>query len=191
MSRVITFSRTFPAYHPRRGEPTYFVEGILTELEFDYTSKSYLVWLAFANPNISYSFLEKFWQSLTPNIKPKKHTIRNHKRPLKVGEYINPHCWAGKPYNKTEEGFWQIKFAPDIEVKTRWEFEYKIIPKQSIWLVKNVEVSVCDSYMQQWVNSEAVKTIAANDGLSLTDFCNWFPKPFTGQIICWSDNVQY
>jgi len=28
MSRVLTFSRTFPSYHPRKGEPTYFVEKI-------------------------------------------------------------------------------------------------------------------------------------------------------------------
>ena len=29
MSRVMTFSRVFPSYHPRKGDPTYFVEAIL------------------------------------------------------------------------------------------------------------------------------------------------------------------
>lgn len=28
MSKVITFSKFFPAYHPRKGEPTFFVEQI-------------------------------------------------------------------------------------------------------------------------------------------------------------------
>ena len=28
MSKVITFSRYFPSYHPRKGEPTFFVEKI-------------------------------------------------------------------------------------------------------------------------------------------------------------------
>lgn len=32
MSKVITFSRTFPAYHPRKGEPTYFVEKFWTSI---------------------------------------------------------------------------------------------------------------------------------------------------------------
>lgn len=28
MSRVLTFSRVYPSYHPKAGEPTYFVEKI-------------------------------------------------------------------------------------------------------------------------------------------------------------------
>lgn len=28
MSKVITFSRVFPAYHPKKGQPTYFIEKI-------------------------------------------------------------------------------------------------------------------------------------------------------------------
>jgi hypothetical protein len=32
MSRVITFSRVFPSYHPRKGEATFFVESVLKSL---------------------------------------------------------------------------------------------------------------------------------------------------------------
>jgi hypothetical protein len=35
MAKVITFSRFFPAYHPRKGEPTYFVEKIWAHLISD------------------------------------------------------------------------------------------------------------------------------------------------------------
>lgn len=29
MAKVITFSRQFPSYHPKAGQPTYFVEKVL------------------------------------------------------------------------------------------------------------------------------------------------------------------
>jgi hypothetical protein len=32
MSKVIMFSRVFPAYHEKAGQPTYFVEKLLKEL---------------------------------------------------------------------------------------------------------------------------------------------------------------
>lgn len=172
MAKVITFSRTFPAYHPKAGQPTYFVEKVVKSLHqqgirpWDIDSKI-------------------FDEQMYYIVEPKHHTIRAGNR-WKVGDKLSPRVWSGKPYNSK-----QIIIAPDIEIKKIWDFEYKILPRQSIWLVNNVEISVCDSYMQQWVNSEAIKTIALNDGLSLTDLCGWFPKPFKGQIICWSDNVNY
>ena len=33
MSRVITFSRFFPSYHPRKGEPTYFAQKVLNSVQ--------------------------------------------------------------------------------------------------------------------------------------------------------------
>jgi hypothetical protein len=34
--------------------------------------------------------------------------------------------------------------------------------------------------------------LAKNDGLSHDDFKDWFSKlPFSGQIICWNENVKY
>jgi len=181
MSKVITFSRTFPAYHPRKGEPTYFVEAILTELGINYKTGKYFKWLVDNNPEISGVFLVRFFDSLKRDIDPKKHTIRNHKRPLKVGEFINPHCWAGKPYNKTEEGFWQIKFAPDIEIKKVWDFE-----------ISGAEIRIDDN-IYDGMNMDILEKLAKNDGLSWTDLLCWFeyPKPFTGQILCWSDSVNY
>jgi len=188
MSKVITFSRTFPAYHPRKGEPTYFVEAILTELGINYKTGKYFKWLVDNNPKISGVFLVKFFDSLKRDIDPKKHTIRAHKRPLKVGEYINPHCWAGKPYNKTEEGFWQIKFAPDIEIKKVWDFEMDL----------NGVYSINGKYILSEDDDATEIKLAKNDGFDdPADLFNWFmpnfnkPKHFTGQILCWSDSVNY
>jgi hypothetical protein len=194
-SRIITFSRTFPSYHLRKGEPTFFVEAILTQLGIDYTSHNYFVWLVENNPKISEVFLDKFYNSLSQNIAPKSHTIRSHKRPLKVGEYINPNCWAGKPYNKTEEGFWQIKFAPNIEVKKMWGYEVKCPSKgvEQWFLNSSTMVSENNEYMQQWFNANLIKEIAKNDGLELADFLLWFkhPSEFKGNIICWNENIEY
>lgn len=42
-------------------------------------------------------------------------------------------------------------------------------------------------------DSEIMKTLAKNDGLTLAELLQWFkyPKPFEGQIICWNDKVNY
>jgi hypothetical protein len=190
MSRVITFSRTFLAHHPRRGEPTYFVEAILTQLGIDYTNHEYYIWLVQANPSVSELFLHIFFESLSRDINPKSHTIRAHKKPLKVGDWINPKCWADKPYNKTKDGFWQIKFAPDIQIKKVWDF--------------NVDacgvISMAKTGQQlKYIDDDFDSLIAYHDGLSCDDFIQWIVMPFykknrdSGimQINCWNENINY
>lgn len=188
MSKVITFSRVFPSHHPKKGQPTYFVEQILNQLHIDYRSSHYLEWLYQNNESISKNFLYQFWYSLENKILNKKiHTIRNHKKPLKVGDFINPKCWAGEPYNKTVEGFWQIKFAPDIEIKKTFDFEIK---NNGIYI--NNE---CYYYEKEGVgqSGDDVIFLAKNDGLLVNDMFDWFqfPKPFSGQINSWNKNVEY
>lgn len=183
MKKEVNFSRVFPAYHPKKGEPTYFVEAILTQLGIDYTDHYYFEFLVKNNPKISELFLQKFFDSLSQDIAPKSHTIRSHKRPLKVGDYINPTCWADKPYKKTEEGFWKIKFAPDIEIKKVWDME---INNEGVFYLNGKYVDVTSSICEG-------KTIAENDGLSSDDMLDWFPasKPFQGKIICWNELIEY
>lgn len=96
----------------------------------------------------------------------KWHTIRLGHR-FKEGEYFSPRVWSGKPYNSK-----QIVLAPDVMVKKVWSF-YK-----DPW---------------QWKIPGTVEELSKNDGLSLVDFLDWFDskKPFDGQIICWSDKIQY
>ena len=192
MKRNITFSRTFPAYHPKAGQPTFFVEGILTQLGISHINPLYFNWLCENNPKIDVAFLKDFWHSLSKTIQVEKsHTIRSHKKPLKAGDYINPVCWAGKPYNKTADGYWQIKFAPDVEVKKTWEFKidknyYKMLPG-------DYDMDIIISHNFYNTSDKIIKQVALNDGLNLPDFLNWFkyPSEFTGNIYCWNENINY
>lgn len=186
-TKRISFSRTYPAYHKRKGESTYFVEAILEELGIDWQQESYFDMLVELNPDVSLQFLRSFFQSLCFMADPKKHTIRSHERPLEVGDFITPVCWAGKPYNKTDEGYWQIVFAPDIEVKKTWAIE---IHKGMEGISPIIKPNYC------YGMSHVVKmALAENDGLSITDFENWFiiknHEPISGYIICWDEKVNY
>lgn len=170
MSKVITFSRTFPSYHPRKGEPTRFVEQILNSL------KDQDVFLDFAkiDASLGWSLLDKFGL-----IGRKHHTIRGGHR-FKVGDWFSPRVWSGKPYKSK-----QITIAPDIQIKKIWDFE---IDPAGVY-------SINGKYL---LNGAIELRLAKNDGFdNPADMFNWFmvnyskPKPFEGQIICWNDTISY
>jgi hypothetical protein len=170
--KVITFSRTFPSYHPRKGQPTYFVEKFLNgliQLGLD----------GMDDPLPSWS--NEFCESIKNDIKETKHhTIRAGKR-WKVGDKFSPRVWSGKPYNSK-----QIIIAPDIEIKNVWNFEIKIIEVDGGFASK---VFINDKR----VSPDLLIEIAVNDGLLLEDFLSWFkyPKDFSGQVICWNNKISY
>lgn len=177
MSKVRTLSRTFMSTHPRKGQDTHFVEKVLTSLGIDYTSHDYFILLLSLNPKLSEIQIHNFYQSLSINVLPKHHTIRggNH---FAQGDKISLRVWSAKPYNSK-----QIIIAPDIEVKKVWIFE--VTPLDGI-------------QMPQVKATTTVADIAKNDGLELRDFYDWFQikghkckKPFVGQVICWSDQIEY
>lgn len=158
MSKVMTFSRTYPSYHPRKGEPTYFPEKILTSI---------------GNEN----FL-----SVNHGYEPKHHTIRAGHR-WKVGDKFSPRVWSGVPYKSK-----QIIIAPDIEVKKVWEIRIDLLDQyECVYLVDKLGYPI--------IVEEA--TLAKNDGLTEQDFYDWFDTPrnrkevFSGQIICWNENINY
>lgn len=166
MSRSIIFSRFFPAYHPRKGEPTQFVEKIWKSLIDTELQKE--LWFPYISEYI------KVTGSKLPEydlIQPKFHTIRAGNR-WKVGDKFSPRVWSGKPYNSK-----QIIIAPDIEIKKVWNFE-----------IKDSEVNI-----NGFLYNGKTKDLIKNDGLEEMDFWNWFqfPKPFSGQIICWNENINY
>lgn len=176
MSKIITFSRVFPAYHPKKGKPTYFVEQILKNIGINYFSDNYLQKLCELNlGNISkgklfFRDIEKFHLSLQEKEDEKLHTIRRGNR-FSSGDYFSPRCWFGKPYSSPQIIFWE-----DIEVKQTHKIERD---KNGSFVVNG--------------KHENIITIAHNDGLSGDDFLDWFPieNEFNGQIICWDDEVQY
>jgi hypothetical protein len=103
--RVITFSRTFPGYHPQAGKQTFFVEKVLKSI---YWNKN------------DYKEIDQpdgldFDLGIYIESDPKHHTIRAGHR-WKEGDWFSPRVWSGKPYNSK-----QIQFAPDIQLKDEFE----------------------------------------------------------------------
>lgn len=176
MSRVITFSRFFQKTHPKAGQPTWFVEGILNSLHPH--------WLQSDLPTEqTKAIVNDFF--LLAGDHQKHHTIRAGSR-WKPGDKFSPRVWgtdvnpkSGRsgPYQSK-----QITIAPDITIIKTWDFKYD---KNGLYLINgsNEGFNMAD--------------VARNDGLSKEDFDAWFwfgggnkKKAFTGQIICWG-GVNY
>lgn len=183
MARVITFSRQFPAYHPKAGQLTFFVEKLLRSFCKDDD-------LSGSTENEYFEYYCELAEDLNltglPDITPKYHTIRAGNR-WKAGDTFSPRVWSGKPYNTT-----QITIAPDIKIVKTWEFE--IVPAawfdESKFLINGVQIT----------DSKVLKELSLNDGLSPQDFAGWFSggkmmdsnrKAFQGQVICWNPDINY
>jgi hypothetical protein len=174
MSKVIIFSRYFPSYHVKRGEPTYFVEKILQGLSLDKWDLEREF-----NPRLSLDFFE-----------PKYHTIRAGHR-WKVGDKFSPRVWSGKPYQSK-----QIIIAPDIEVKKVWDFEITTAYNSEM----RGDISNFIYINRKLVLLNEYEKLAKNDGLTVGDMCEWFKIAFEedyreayfkGQIICWNPQIEY
>lgn len=183
MSRVITFSTVFQKSHPRAGEPTYFVEQILNwyclQDENPYFSVTEMIF-DLNGDKVIYQQAENITQKFNRVIRDKKgHTIRSGQR-WKVGDKFSPRVWYGKPYSSK-----QITIAPDIEIKKIWALD---IDKKGLIYIDG-----------SWIEDISIEhNIARNDGLSHEDFLKWLvapcylrSKPFSGQIICWNENIEY
>ncbi len=177
MSRVITFSRTFPSYHPKKGKPTYFPEQLFNSLHRAagvYFTNIYS--LTDLNPGKEKQ-TEAFWKTVQTNYQYfgfKGHTIRAGHR-WKVGDKFSPRVWSGKPYQSK-----MITIAPDIEVKKEWSIEINFISRPYF---KINGVGMKDHQIDQ---------LASNDGLSYDDMRAWFAQDyFKGQIICWDESIKY
>jgi len=193
MSKVITFSRTFPKGHPKAGQPTYFVEQVLNAIGIDYRGTKYFRLLVELNPKIDSNILSEFHQSLPrgrTNSK-KLHTIRSGNR-WKAGEQASPRIWSGRPYFDP-----QIIFAPDQEVKQVGDFVIKECERYDDILemsIPEIWIDIGTKYNYPHTCSmdmSIIPMVAKNDGLSTNDLLDWFkyPKPFEGQIIAWKEFV--
>jgi len=166
MSKVITFSRVFPKYHPKAGQPTGFIEKIFHSIYKD-------------KPSMFFDAkLGNIW--LDPHLTGEKHhTIRNGNR-WKVGDKFSPRVWSDKPYNSK-----QIILSEDLEIKQIYQIR--------IWRESPLNWRI---YINgEIISAPKISELAANDGLSHRDLLDWFNVPveknFEGQIICWSDAVSY
>lgn len=114
--RVITFSRCFPGYHPRKGEETFFVEKILNGIA-DKTSSG-IVDLNKLDERVR-GIVNDF-VLLCSSEDVKSHTIRAGRR-WKKGDLFSPRVWSGKPYASK-----QIAFAPPILIKKVWDIDIEL-----------------------------------------------------------------
>lgn len=169
-------SRTFPAYHPKAGQQTDFVEKI---------------WAALADEVSGFKIPDhcKDWDWYKYyNASPKLHTMRAGNR-WKVGDMASLRYWSERPRHSN-----QVEFA-QVEVKKVWPIEFR-----------PVKTGYSTASINCYINSEKVEAdvlqkLAESDGLTLDDLIDWFiPEGtkfivgvpiFTGQIICWSDKVNY
>lgn len=172
MAKVITFSRKFPAYHPKAGQPTYFVEKFRKSMHF--SGKSPI--------DINCDFSEEVYFMCDP----KHHTIRSGNR-FKRGDYFSPRVWSGKPYNSK-----QIIIGPDTLITDVWKIKILWEEDTETW-----DVWIDEKWYGMIGIGNAIR-LSNNDGLTPADFKDWFKLNkknrnivWHGQIICWNPQVKY
>ena len=173
MSKIITFSTSFPSYHSKAGQPTYFVEKFLTAWDLTHSFEE----LA-KTPLIDASIVD---EAILHTCLPKYHTIRAGQR-FKEGDYFSPRIWgtdinpkSGRsgPYHSK-----QIILAPDT-----------LVTRTFLFAISNNKFFIDN----RSISPDTLEEVAENDGLERHDLQEWFkyPKDFYGQIICWNKNIKY
>lgn len=202
MAKVITVSRFFPSYHPKKGEPTYFVEKFWKSINCFVPKLGTIKGLEKEVENYRFglgsSYIDgKYYAPI--DFEPKHHTIRKGKR-WKTGDIASIRVWGNDINPKSgRSGAYhskQIIICPEVEV-TVYDFEIETKVMQNV-NKGDVYVFIKIEGKHFWCNAEQPKNnnfeiIAKNDGLSLPDLKDWFnyPKPFSGQIICWNNKIKY
>jgi hypothetical protein len=151
---VLTVSRTFPATHNQKGQPTFFVEKIYNKIA--------PMWKEGSQELIKE---RKLYSEVTIE---KIHTIRGNyelwkKRIDEViagNAYLSLRYWSGSPYNYKKDGSKQVEFA-------RLDNESGV-GIQKLEDPTNFVFAPINGKMINW------EEIAKNDGLSFDDFCDWF-----------------
>lgn len=179
MARTILFSTHFPANHPKAGHPTYFVEKIWGSLIIEgMHTKLQNYYLQYGGHLMKTKQLTDEYLEEEKLSEPKYHTIRKGNR-FKVGDTFSPRVWSGAPYRTPQQ-----TIAPDTEIKRVWQIE-----------ILHRKVFINGVFYGQYsfgYNDPNIQKLAINDGLSVNDFDYWFgDEPFNGQIICWSDKIDY
>jgi hypothetical protein len=181
MAKVMTLSRQFPSYHPCAGEKTNFVASVWHVLYPDNLK----------GVSIPSELADDFgtWKYQREVIIPKHHTVRLKKQNddgtfsgrWKDGDMASLRVWSGKPYNSP-----QIKIADDVKVRV-----VDIVLDFKSGLIYRNEGSI--------IHIISAFSLAANDGLPLQDFLDWFKYKenrkngvaVEAQILIWGDVKEY
>ena len=148
---VLTLSKTFPKWHPRAGEPTYFKEKFEQAQAITKAGKFPCV---LPYPDF---------------IDPKYHTLRgNYERWEKIFEQIDQGeaClvlkqWSGVPYRSKQETIAVLTKEDGIGIQRL--FFNADSDGQHVWWNFNIDGRY-----------DVIERLAANDGLSLDDWKAWF-----------------
>lgn len=187
MAKIITFSKVFPSYHPRKGEETNFIQKIWSSIN-----------VALPVSDHARSLESEVIKLMKEDWSPKHHTIRAGHR-FKVGDTFSPRVWSEKPYSSK-----QIIIASDITIT-------KDLPIKIERNGDEITIDICgknkcnfnwNEYLQNVLpkyDSGIINRIAKNDGLTGVDLLDWFlnspefkrKRIFDGQIICWSPDIIY
>lgn len=162
--KVLMVARVFPAYHPRKGQLTNFVEQIINDLHKGKTARERME----AIVSDMRPLINDFY--MLDGALKKLHTLRAGSR-WKAGDMASLRVWSDKPYRSK-----QIEFA-QVQVKS----------------VYPVDIYFTGGEMRVMIDGNIYNNrdiLAKNDGLELADFIGWFQKPMDGQMICWG-NVKY
>lgn len=154
---VITVSRTFPATHPRRGEPTFFKEKIET---------------AVMQYEKGHGLIEKL------------HTIRANyplwkKRFDKIGAgeaCLSLRYWSGKPYRSKQVEFLRLTREDGIGIQ-----RIAMRREENISFVYSAEQINPIAHILRPIYETSIADlpyIAINDGLTPEDFIAWFAPTF-------------
>lgn len=150
-------SRVFPAYHPRKGDRTYFREKILCK---DLTAEEFM--RIPAGP-----------QKIT-TIRENYDLWARRAEKINRGEAIlSLRQWSGKPYASKQVEFIRLEKIGVQKVKIITGSVAPGIPKSQAVFVDN--------------RIRNIHEVANNDGLSVDDFCKWFKKDIDGVCIHFTD----
>lgn len=159
----LKFATTFPDWHPRKGEPTYFAERIMRGL-----------YEAGMISDVIY-FNQRDMAAVNEFEGIKIHTARKG-HDWKVGDWFQP---------VTEDG---VKICSPLQIKwLRQMSVFDHVIARFFLLSKNITIEQREAHAMVNVHDK-VEQIAANDGLSPEDFIDWFPKPFDGQLFGWTED---
>jgi len=162
MAKVITFSEKFPAYHPKAGQPTFFVEKFWVSIKVPLPVSVHAEQLESRVSNL-----------MLGDFRPKHHTIRMGKR-WKEGDNFSPRIWSGKPYNSK-----QIIIADDQIILKVWDIES----------TGNNHLYINEKSINHFDTMRLAENDGLQMDELLAWFK--YPQPFKGQILCWNNYINY
>lgn len=173
----IKFAQIFPSYHPRKKQPTNFIEKVMESFNLR------------GDIEVTDEQLDLLDFSLTkPEIFPKWHTVRAGNR-FSAGDWFIPKIWTHRPYHSSP-----IAFGPPIQVEYVCDL---VIVNNTITYGTRMNKIIHVGYKEIY-GMDRLTELAKNDGLSPRDLLDWFKVKhnskaieFEGQVISWSKDIRY